>query len=547
MNNKIILFIAIILILQTFQTKAQEFYWVAFTDKNSSEYSLSNPEKYLSERAIQRRVNQNILIDSLDLPVNSNYIDSVISIGAELIHASKWLNGITVKTETDGFQNKVSELFYVKEVQLTKTANSTKSAFNKFDEISVADKEPIDSSFYGESVYQTGIMNGQFLHNQGYNGQGIQIAILDGGFSNANKFRAFDSLWINNQILGIKDFVNSDDDFYNTHYHGMSVLSCIGGNVPDSLIGTARKASFWLLRSEDVSSEYLIEEDNWVVAAEFADSVGVDIINSSLGYYDFDDPSMNHTYADMDGKTTRVTKGANIAATRGMLVFASAGNEGNKAWKYIIAPSDGDNVVGVGAVDKNGSAASFTSYGPAADGDIKPNVAGVGRNTYLQRSNGELGFSSGTSFSSPVMAGMAACLWQSSPHATAAEIKWAMELSATLYDNPDSLLGYGIPDFQRAWVYLVNLNVPGESIDKEWFVYPNPVTDFLVIQKNGVVNSDKITIEIFTLEGRLVQKLIKPNNSKIILSDIGWLSQGMFLLKISSDEKYQTVKFNKIR
>jgi hypothetical protein len=547
MKNKSILFIAIILILQTFQTKAQKFYWVAFTDKNSSEYSLSNPEKYLSERAIQRRVNQNILIDSLDLPVNSNYIDSVISIGAELIHASKWLNGITVKTETDGFQNKVSQLFFVKEVQLTKTAGSTKSAFNKFDEISVADKEPIDTSFYGESVYQTGIMNGQFLHNQGYNGQGIQIAILDGGFSNANKFRAFDSLWINNQILGIKDFVNSDDDFYNTHYHGMSVLSCIGGNVPDSLIGTARKASFWLLRSEDVSSEYLIEEDNWVVAAEFADSVGVDIINSSLGYYEFDDPSMNHTYADMDGKTTRVTKGANIAATRGILVFASAGNEGNKVWKYIIAPSDGDNVVGVGAVDKNGSAASFTSYGPAADGDIKPNVAGVGRNTYLQRSNGELGFSSGTSFSSPVMAGMAACLWQSSPHATAAEVKWAMELSATLYDNPDSLLGYGIPDFQRAWDYLVNLNVPGESIDKEWFVYPNPVTDFLVIQKNGVVNSEKITIEIFTLEGRLVQKLIKPNNSKIILSDIGWLSHGMFLLKISSDEKYQTVKFNKIR
>ena len=547
MKNKSILFIAIVLILQTFQTKAQEFYWVAFTDKNSSDYSLSNPEKYLSERAIQRRINQNILIDSLDLPVNSNYIDSVISIGAELIHASKWLNGITVKTEIDSFKNKVSELFFVKEVQLTKTASSTKSVFNKFDEISVADKEPIDTSFYGESVYQTGIMNGQFLHNQGYNGQGIQIAILDGGFSNANKFRAFDSLWINNQILGIKDFVNSDDDFYNTHYHGMSVLSCIGGNVPDSLIGTARKASFWLLRSEDVSSEYLIEEDNWVAAAEFADSVGVDIINSSLGYYDFDDPSMNHTYADMDGKTTRVTKGANIAATRGMLVFASAGNEGNKAWKYIIAPSDGDNVVGVGAVDKNGFAASFTSYGPAADGDIKPNVSGVGRNTYLQRSNGELGFASGTSFSSPVMAGMAACLWQSSPHATAAEVKWAMEWSANLYDNPDSLLGYGIPDFQRAWIYLVNLSVPDESIEKEWFVYPNPVNDFLVIQKNGVVNSDKITIEIYTLEGRLVQKWIKPNNSKIILSDFGRLSQGMFLLKISSDEKYQTVKFNKIR
>lgn len=547
MNIKIILFIAVIFALQAFQTKAQNFYWVEFTNKNSSEYSLSNPEKYLSERAIQRRAKQNISIDSLDLPVNSNYIDSVLSIGVELIHSSKWLNGITVKTEIDSFIDKVLKISFVKEAQLSKPASSAKSAFSKFNEIYAVGKEPIDGSLYGASVYQTGLMNGQFLHNQGYNGEGIQIAILDAGFLNADKYRAFDSLWTNNQILGIKDFVNSDDDFFSTHSHGMSVLSCIGGNVLDSLIGTARKASFWLLRSEDVSSEYIIEEDNWVAAAEFADSVGVDIINSSLGYYEFDDQSMDHTYADMDGKITRVTQGANIAASRGMLVFASAGNEGDNAWKYIIAPSDGDNVIGVGAVDKDGVAAYFTSYGPAADGDIKPNIAAVGLNTYLQRSDGKLGFASGTSFSSPVMAGMAASLWQAAPNATADEVKWAMEWSATLHDNPDSLLGYGIPDFQMAWFYLVNLSIPNQLTEKDWFVYPNPATDFLVIQKNGVVNSDKITIEIFTLEGRLVQKWIKPNNPKITLSDIGWLSQGMFLLKIASDEKYQTIKFNKIR
>ncbi len=547
MRNKTILFFAMFLFLQVFQTKAQNFYWVAFTDKNSSEYSLSSPEDYLSERAIQRRIKQNISIDSLDLPVNSNYIESVLSIGAELIHASKWLNGITVKTENNNFENMVLELSCVKEVQLTKPANSTKSAFNKFNETNATVRYPIDDTLYGPSLSQTEIMNGQFLHNQGYNGEGMQIAILDAGFYKANEYSAFDSLWANNQILGTKDFVNPNSDFYNTHYHGMSVLSCMGGNVPNSLIGTARKASFWLLISEDVDSEYLIEEDNWIAAAEFADSVGVDIINSSLGYYEFDDPITNHTYADMDGKTTRVTKGANIAATRGILVFASAGNEGNKAWKYIIAPSDGDRVIGVGAVDKNGTPASFTSFGPASDGDIKPNVAGVGRNTYLQLSNGNLGYASGTSFSSPVMAGMAASLWQSVPNATAEDVKFTMEISATLINNPDSVSGYGIPDFQKAWLYLVNLDVPTRDIEKEWFVYPNPINDFLVIQKNGVVNSEKITIEIYTLEGRLVQKLIKSNTSKIILSDIGRLPQGMFLLKISSDEKSQTIKLNKIR
>ncbi|MCF6358930.1 MAG: S8 family serine peptidase, partial [Draconibacterium sp.] len=411
----------------------------------------------------------------------------------------------------------------------------------------ISDKEPIDTSLYGPSVYQTGLMNGQYLHNRGYNGQGMQIAIIDAGFLNADKYSAFDSLWANNQILGTKDFVNSDEDFYSTHYHGMSVLSCIGGNVPGSLIGTARKASFWLIRSEDVTSEYLIEEDNWVAAAEFADSVGADIINSSLGYYEFDDSTMNHPYSDMDGKTTRVTRGANIAATRGMLVFASAGNEGNNPWKHIIAPADGDNVIAVGAVDKDGTPAYFSSFGPAADGDIKPNVAAVGLNTYLQRSNGVLGFANGTSFSSPVMAGMAACLWQSLSYSDATDVKSAIEMSASQFEKPDSVLGYGIPDFRMAWLYLINQTVVQHSNKKHWLVYPNPVHDILTIQKNGVVKSEKIAIEIYSLEGRLLQKWTKSNSPKITLSNIGWLPQGMFLLKISSNEKFQTIKLNKIR
>lgn len=547
MNKIILLIFTIVLIFQSYKVKSQDYFWVAFTDKNNSEYSLSNPEKYLSERAIERRIKQNILIDSLDLPVILNYIDSVLNLGAELVHSSKWLNGVTVKTELDSFKSKVLEYSFVKEVQLSKPSNPTKSTFNKFNELADGDKEPIDSTLYGESVYQTGLMNGQFLHNQGFNGQGIQIAILDAGFLNVDEYPAFDSLWANNQILGVKDFVDPASDIFNTHYHGMSVLSCIGGNVPGELIGTARKASFWLLRSEDAGSEYLIEEDNWVVAAEFADSVGVDIINSSLGYYEFDDPAMNHTYDDMDGKTTRVTQGANIAASRGMLVFASAGNEGNKQWKYIIAPSDGDNVIGVGATSKFGFAAPFTSFGPASDGDVKPNVAGVGWSTYLQQSSGNMGFSNGTSFSSPVMAGMAACLWQAVPNSTAIVVKQVMEFSANLFEEPDSLLGYGIPDFRMAWVYLINQTVPWQSDEKEWFVYPNPIQDVLVLQKNGVLNSSKIEIEIYTLEGRLVQKWTKSDAPKIILSEFGRLPQGMFLMKISSDKNSQTIKLNKIR
>jgi serine protease AprX len=546
MNKRIFLLFAFILIIQTFQTKGQGYYWVSFTDKNSSAFSISDPYEYLSERSIERRTKQNIPIDSLDLPVNSNYIDSIINVGAELIHSSKWLNGITVKIESAGILSEVSDFTFVSKVQRTKPLTTTKSAFNKFKEIVSVEKEPIDTSEYGSSVFQTGLMNGQFLHNQNYNGQGMQIAILDAGFLNTDEYLAFDSLWANNQILGVKDFVNPNSNIFDEHYHGMSVLSCIGGNVPGKLIGTARKASFWLLRSEDAATEYLIEEDNWIVAAEFADSVGVDIINSSLGYYDFDDPITNHSYADMDGKTTRVTQGANIAASRGILVFSSAGNEGNNPWKHIIAPADGDNVIAVGATNWAGFAAPFTSHGPASDGDIKPNISALGWNTYLQQSTGNLGHSSGTSFSSPVLAGMAACLWQAAPNLTVREIKFAMEISSSLFLNPDSILGYGIPDFEKAWDLFFPMGVTTQFERKEWFVYPNPVRDVIVLRKNGVVNSDKITIEIYSLEGRLLQKWIKPNSPGFALSDIGQLPQGIFILKISSDKKSQTIKLNKI-
>lgn len=546
MKNNLFFILPILLII-ALNSNSQEYYWVSFSNKNNSEYSLSNPEKFLSERAIQRRVKQNIAIDSLDLPVNSNYISEVVNLGVELVHASKWLNGITVKVAVDSFQQKVLQLPFVKEVQLTKPLLVEKSTFDKFYESGTVTKEPIDTSVYGESVFQTGILNGQFLHNNNFKGQGMLIAILDGGFLNTDSFIAFDSLWANNQIIGTKDFVDPNSEIFSTHYHGMSVLSCIGGNVPGQLLGTAPKASFWLLRSEDTNTEYLIEEDNWVVAAEFADSVGADVINSSLGYSEYNDPAMNHLYTDMDGKTTRVTQGANVAASRGILVFSSAGNEGNDPWKYIIAPSDGDSVIGVGAVDKDGVPAFFTSYGPASDADVKPNVSALGRNTFLQLKNGELGYSNGTSFSSPVMAGMGACLWQANPQSTAFQIKQALEQSSHLYNKPDSLLGYGIPDMKLADQILKTSLVEQYKSKKQWLVYPNPVSDYIVLQKKGAFNQAEVTIELISIEGKLIRKWEKPGSAKIILREIPNLPPGLIILKVASDKNGETFKLNKIQ
>lgn len=530
-----------------FESFTQDYFWVAFSDKNNSDYSLNQPEEFLSERAIQRRIKQNILIDSLDLPVNQNYIDSVLSLGVEFVHASKWLNGITVKSQLENFKNQVSQFHFVDSVQLTKPASASKSAQNKFAEFSVSNSEPIDTTKYGLSVFQTSIMNGQFLHNQNYFGQGIHIAVLDGGFTNVNNFVAFDSLWANNQILGIRDFVEPNSDFYgtSTSSHGMSVLSCMGGNVPGQLLGTSPKASFWLLRSEDTHSEYIVEEDHWAVAAEFADSVGADIINSSLGYFNFQDPSTNHSYADMDGKTTRVTRAANVAASRGILVFSSAGNEGNDPWKYIIAPSDGEQVIGVAAVDKYGEAAAFTSFGPAANGTIKPDVAALGRNTFLQKSNGELGFGSGTSYASPVLAGMAACLWQAHPNATARQVKDAIIYSAHLIANPDERLGYGIPDFKTAWLLLLNLNAKTSEVENKWTVFPNPFYKNIHVNIIGNSTAENIEVEMFSLQGVLLKKIKNHGVREVVINEVNHLPSGIYFIRVKTDEYAETVKLTK--
>jgi serine protease AprX len=540
------LFILAIL-FEPFASKAQSYYWVAFSDKHNSPWSLSFPEEYLSENAIQRREKQNIVVDSLDLPVNSSYVQQVTRLGAELVHASKWLNGITVKVFDADFSDEVVTLPFVKEIQLTKRATQEKSAVNKFAEPDATDNNlEIDTLVYGKSAYQVAQLNGQFLHNQNFKGQGMTIAVLDAGFYNVDQYAAFDSLWMNGQIAGIKNFVADDPvaDLFEGHYHGMSVLSIMGGNVPGKLMGTAPKAGYWLIRSEDHVTEFLIEEDNWVVAAEFADSVGADVINSSLGYFTFGDPAMNHTYAEMDGKTTRVARAANIAASRGMLVFSSAGNEGreNNPWKYIITPSDGDSVIAVGAVDKDGVPAMFTSRGPASDGDIKPNVSAVGLNTIIQRSNGTIGTGNGTSYSSPVVAGAATCLWQANPFATAAQVKSAIEQSAHLYSNPDTLMGYGIPDMKIADKILKNTVLEKWNTTAEWLVYPNPASDYIVLQKQNNLSHEKVHVAFYSVDGKLLRKEEKSDATKIILQNLRNLPRGLLILHIISDDKPEALK-----
>ena len=304
----------------------------------------------------------------------------------------------------------------------------------------------------------------------------MQIAVIDAGFINADILPAFDSLWINNQILGQRDFVDGDNWVLDAHTHGMVILSILGANLPNELMGSAPKANYWLLRSEDAGSEYRIEEENWVSAAEFADSAGVDVINTSLGYSTFDDTLQNYNYKDMDGRTTRISRGAVKAASKGILVVVSAGNERNKLWKYITAPADADSILAVGAVDEFGTLASFSSVGPSSDGRIKPDVAAQGVGTVAQGLGGLIGCN-GTSCSSPVIAGLAACLWQANKQMSNVEIIEMIKQSSSQYQNPDTLTGYGLPNFANA-LSQIGADLPYSSIHIK-DIYPPKLVEYL--------------------------------------------------------------------
>lgn len=527
----------------TAQTTPKSYFWIQLKDKKGTPFQISKPEAFLSQRAIERRIRQHIAIDETDLPVSPDYLDSLKRRGLEIFHTSKWLNGVTVRLADTSQIRKIAALPFVAFVQYTRPANVLKSAKNKFDENEI--HAAIDPSNYGLAINQLTQLKGEYLHNQGFRGKGIRIAILDAGFWHVNEIAAFDSLRNNKRILGTWDLVDPKSDFYQQHTHGMSVLSCMGGNIPGKLIGTAPDASFYLIRTEDAGTEYLVEEDNWIAGAELADSLGADMINSSLGYSTFDDARMNHKYADLNGKKIRATQAANMAFKKGMLVFNSAGNEGNTAWKKISVPSDGEGVLAVGAVDKNGIRASFSSYGPAYGGAVKPNVAALGASTYLVTSAGVLGYSSGTSFSSPVLAGMGACLLQANPYASARQIKLAIEQSAHQYSKPDSLLGYGIPDFEKADKYLKANSVKNLNDDHRWIVSPNPFPSHFFIRNQTTDPEEPVEIAIFNSQGILLFRRSYSGESIIISDDQDKLPNGLLILKISSGEHEETVKLIK--
>jgi serine protease AprX len=439
--------------------KSQDIYKYAITFTNKGEnnpYSIKNPNQFLSPRSIKRKKKMGIPITDEDLPVNPNYILEITKLipSARVINKSRWFNHIIIQTADTNWKSPTHLPNFVSELKLIysgKTPKSTNNrAFTPSKTGDVFSKKISKSLSYDKSDFQIKSLNLQGLHKKGFLGKDIHVAILDGGFSNVDKIEAFHHLRTKNRILGTWDFASNEHEVYGDGEHGTMVLGCMAGFVENKFLGTAPMASYWLFRTEDGATETITEEYNWISAAEFADSAGVDIINSSLGYTTFDKGIGSYSYKDMNGKTAIISRGADKAVEKGILVVNSAGNSGNDKWKYIGAPADAEKVFSIGAITKTKERARFSSFGPTSDGRIKPNVCALGYNSAVINSAGTVTEASGTSFSGPIMCGAIACLMNKHRFTQPEKLMTAIQLSGSNAENPANDLGYGIPDFLKA-------------------------------------------------------------------------------------------------
>lgn len=545
-----------------FTSKAQLSYTVKLKYKKSNAYSLSQPSAFLSQKAIHRRIKQHIAIDSTDLPINSAYLDSISKVpGVTIVSRSKWFNRIVVEL-TDPFAIDVINAFpFVEQSHVTSVA-IVRSDFMQLDKTELSSQNVTgsrsvlegqgvldDTVNYGSNYPQVHIHEGEYLHNKGYRGQGITIAVLDGGYLNYQTNPAFDSVRAAHQILGTYDFVTNDSNVNEDNSHGANVLSMMASNRPGVMVGTAPKANYWLFRTEDVASEKPIEEYNWIEALEKADSLGADMISSSLGYYVFDDPQFDHSYAQRDGNTTQITIAADLAVKKGLIVMNAAGNTGNAPdeSKYILVPGDGDSVMTVGAVNTSGTIGGFSSWGPNGAGKLKPNIVSVGAAAVYTNSIGNVVMGNGTSLANPNIAGLIACLWQAFPEFSNTDIMDAVQRSAHMYANPDNRYGYGIPNFRTASAILETRRHESDSLlTSNWIkTFPNPFKQLFTVFFRAPATG-RASLRVIDLSGRVLLEqnvdVMQGSHYKVQMTPTGTKRFGLYLLQYFDGTNRRTIK-----
>ena len=508
---------------------SQEDAWVYFTNKPNASYYLANPLEMLSQRALDRRNTQGIALNETDAPVHQPYIDAITNTnGIAVMAKSKWLNALHIRGSVTDIQS-LESLSFVDYVQFANhSLNSKSPQENESFQMRNNNKLDVEVNFnYGNSANQIEMLNGHLLHQQDYTGQGKIIAVLDSGFIGVDTAAPFQRLQTNGLILGGYNFPDRNTNYYSRHNHGTMVLSCMGGFADNQLVGTAPDAQYYLFITEDVNSENPVEESYWVEAAELADSLGVDVINTSLGYFGYDNPNYSYNYSQMNGVTAFISRGADMAFSKGIICVTSAGNSGSTSDPHIGVPADAIYTLAIGAVNSTENYASFSSIGPSSDNRIKPDLAAKGQSATVSLTTGSIANASGTSFASPILAGMVATLWSAVPNLTNEQIVQVIKESADQYTSPDEFKGYGIPDFSSALAAALSLSSFQQDVVN---VYPNPFQDVLTVKWN---NDKKATIEIYNiLGGRILNKTITKYDNNLTLDG---LSSGIYIYKISSE------------
>jgi serine protease AprX len=466
--------VVLLLLVQQMLYGQDKHHLIYFTDKNNSPYQLSDPEAFLSTRSVERKTRFSIELTEQDLPVVPAYIEAVAQTGATVLYTLKWPNAVVVRANTGQLEDIALLSFVQNHKRISRMATGVKSTAEAQQANQYTALQGTQSLAYGGSYTQIRNINADHMHEDGYTGQGILIALLDGGFRNASSVAAMEHLYTQQKIVATYDFVDLEENVYDDHEHGLNVWSVVGAYAPGSLIGSAYGASYILLRTEDVMSETPLEEANWARAVEYADSLGVDIINSSLGYTTFDNPADSYTYQDMDGQTSLIAAAAEAAAERGILVINSAGNEGAFTWKYITTPADAPSVLAIGATNQYNDYVYFSSIGPTSDGRIKPDLSAMGENILVATASGGLTGTSGTSFSCPLVAGLAAGVWEAYPQLSSRQLADLLRRSASQYTAPDNKLGYGVPSYTRVKEYMQD---SAHYNKQQVRIFPNPLVE----------------------------------------------------------------------
>lgn len=550
--KKLYFLLVLLLVASGFAHAQFTRYVIKFTDKKGTPYSLTAPSAWLSNKAIARRTSQHILYDSTDLPVTPAYLDSIRKVpNVTVLNVSKWLNQVLIKTSDANALTKINSFPFVKKTngvaaRLSVTATPPKNKFDDEEPVTPASNgrlqgvADIESFDYGNSYDQIHIHAGEYLHNLGFTGRGMTIAVLDAGFNSYLTNPAFDSVRLQNRILGTWDYVVNEASVNEDHAHGANVFSVLAANRPGIMVGAAPHASYWLLRTEDAATEYPVEEQNWAAAAEFADSVGVDMISTSLGYSDYNDPYPDYTYAQRDGNTAMISIAAKLAVKKGILVVAAAGNSGALSTdkKYVGCPADADSVLTIGSIDKYGNIAASSSWGPNGAGLLKPNVVSVGAGAIVVVPSGNTVAGNGTSYACPNMAGLVCCLWQAFPEFTNMEIIDAVQRSASKYNSPDYRFGYGIPNFHTASTMLESLREARSKdniLSDKWIkAYPVPFTSgFKVLLK--APETGRASIQLSNVIGQVIESRVLDVTQGVIylldFSNAQTLAKGVYYIK----------------